>query len=98
MKKGRLVTARSDRRRENARGAGTAAKLGAITEPVMNRDGPGRLSVGIPESGARASEQLEAAEHLADDLEIDERGFFARMIRIVGNDLDPRRMRGTQHL
>ena len=44
------------------------------------------------------SEQLEAAKHLADDLELAERRFFARMIRIVGNDLHARRTRRAQHL
>ena len=32
------------------------------------------------------------------DLKLAERGFFTRMIRIVGNDFHPRRPRRAQHL
>ena len=34
-------------------------------------------------------EQLQAAQHLADDFEFGERRLFAGMIRIIGNDFDP---------
>src|ERR1700683_5019172 len=47
---------------------------------------------------AAGSEQLQAAEHFADDLKLAERGFFTRMIRVVGNDFHPRRPRRAQHL
>ena len=46
----------------------------------------------------RRSKQFEAAENFADDFEFAERGFFTRMIRIVGNDLHARRPRRAQHL
>jgi hypothetical protein len=46
----------------------------------------------------RLSVELQAAEDLADDFQVADRDFFGRMMRVVGNDLYPRRARRAHQL